>query len=359
MNAVILTKFGPPEILHLQQVDKPDPKDNEILIRIHATSVNFGDTMARNFKAITPRQFNMPYLFWLIAKITFGLKQPKVTVLGSEFAGEIDVVGRDVKRFKPGDQVFGYRGESMGAYAEYLCMPANSVVAIKPSNMTYEEAAVVPYGALMALPLLRKVNIRPGQKVLINGASGWIGSAAVQIAKHLGADVTGVCSTPKVEFVRSLGADKVIDYTKEDFTQNGETYDLIFDILGKSSISRCKSSLKPNGIHLFASFKMKQLVQMLWTSRSGGKKVICALAPGSVEDLVSVKELIEAGKIRAIIDQRYPLEQIVEAHRYVEQGHKKGYVVITVGITHKKGLKENNANISTAGKDLKVKTPLN
>jgi NADPH:quinone reductase-like Zn-dependent oxidoreductase len=336
MKAIVYTKFGPPEVLELKEVEKPAPKDNEVLIRVHATSVNFGDTMARNFKAISPREFNMPFLFWLLAKISFGLKQPKITILGSEFAGEVEAAGKDVKQFKKGDQVFGYPGQSFGAYAEYLCIPEDGVLAIKPANMTHEEAAVVPYGALMALPLLRKVNIRPGQKVLINGASGGIGSAAVQIAKHFGAEVTGVCGTPRVEFVRSLGADKVIDYTKEDFTQNGETYDLIFDILGRSSISRCKSSLKPNGIHLFASFKMKQLFQMLWTSRSGGKKVICALAPGSVEDLVSVKELIEAGKIRAIIDQRYPLEQIIEAHRYVEQGHKKGNVVITVGINHKK-----------------------
>ncbi len=330
MKAIVCTQYGPPDVLQLKDMEKPTPKDNELLIRIHATSVNFGDTMARDFKAITPRQFNMPFLFWLMAKISFGLKQPKITVLGSEFAGEIEAVGRDVKRFKPGDQVFGYRGESMGAYAEYLCMPENGVLAIKPANMTYEEAAVVPYGALMALPLLRKVNILPGQKVLVNGASGGIGSAAVQIARHFGAEVTGVCGTPRVEFVRSLGADKVIDYTKEDFTQNGETYDLIFDILGKSSFSRCKSSLTPNGIHLFASFKLKQILQMLWTSRSVGKKVICALAPGSVEDLIAIKELIEAGKIRAILDGHYPMEQAAEAHRYVETGHKKGNVVIFV-----------------------------
>jgi NADPH:quinone reductase-like Zn-dependent oxidoreductase len=330
MKAIVNTEYGSPDVLHLTDVEKPVPKDNEILIRIHATSVNFGDTMARNFKAITPRQFNMPFLFWLLAKISFGLRQPKITVLGSEFAGEIEAVGRDVKRFKPGDQVFGYPGQSFGAYAEYLCMPEDSVLAIKPTNMTYEEAAVVPYGAIMALPLLRRVNIQPGQKVLVNGASGGIGSAAVQIAKYFGAEATGVCATPRLEFVKSLGADKIIDYTKEDFTQNGETYDLIFDILGKNSFSRCKSSLKPSGIHLFASFKLKQILQMLWTSRLGGKKVICAIAPGNIEDLISVKELIEAGKIRTIIDKRFPLEQTADAHRYVEKGHKKGSVVIFV-----------------------------
>ncbi len=194
--------------------------------------------------------------------------------------------------------------------------------------MTYEEAVIVPYGAIMALNLLRKMNIHSGQKVLVNGASGGIGSAAVQIAKYFGAEVTGVCGTPRLEFVKSLGADKVIDYTKEDFTQSGETYDLIFDILGKSSFSRCKSSLKQNGRYLLASFKMKQLFQMLWTSMIGSKRVICAIAPGSTEDLISVKELIEAGKIKSIIDRRFPLEQTAEAHMYVEQGHKKGHVVI-------------------------------
>jgi len=330
MKAIIYTKYGPPDVLQLEDVEKPTPKDNEILIRIYATSVNYGDIVARNFKEISPRKFNMPLLFWLFAKIFFGFRKPKITILGSEFAGEIESVGKDVKSFKQDDQVFGYLGQSMGAYAEYLCMPEDGCVAIKPANMTYEEAAVVPYGAIMALNLLRKVNIQPGQKVLINGASGGIGSAAVQLTKYFRAEVTGVCGTPRLEFVKSLGADKVIDYTKEDFTQSGETYDLIFDILGKSSFSRCKSSLKQNGRYLLASFKMKQLFQMLWTSMAGSKKVICAIAPGSIEDLISVKELIEAGKIKAVIDRRYPLEQTAEAHRYVETGHKKGNVVIIV-----------------------------
>jgi NADPH:quinone reductase-like Zn-dependent oxidoreductase len=330
MKAIVCAKYGPPEVLQLKEVVKPTPRDNQILIRVHATSINFGDLMARNFKAISPRQFNMPFLFWLLAKISFGLRKPKITILGSEFAGEVEAAGKAVTRFKPGDPVFGYLGQSMGAYAEYCCVPENGVLAIKPANMTYEEAAVVPYGAIMALNLLRKVNIQPGQKVLIHGASGGIGSAAVQIAKLFGAEVTGVCGTPRLEFVKSLGADRVIDYTKEDFTQNGETYDLIFDILGKSSFSRCQNSLNQNGRYLLASFKAKQLLQMLWTSMSGSKRVICAMAPGSVEDLNSVKELIEAGKIKAVIDQCYPMEQAAEAHRYVEKGHKKGNVIITM-----------------------------
>jgi NADPH:quinone reductase-like Zn-dependent oxidoreductase len=331
MKAIVYKAYGSPDVLHIEEVVKPAPKNNEVLIKNYATTVNFGDLMARNYKAVSPRQFNMLFLFWLMAKLSFGLNRPKNPILGSEFAGEVEAVGSAVTRFKPGDQVFGYLGPSMGAYAEYFCMPENGVLASKPANMTYEEASVVPYGAIMALNLLRKANLQPGQKVLINGASGGIGSAAVQIAKYFGAEVTGVCGTPRLGFVKSLGADHVIDYTVEDFTKNGESYDLIFDILGKSSFARCKKSLKPNGILLFASFKEKQLMQMLWTSRTGsGKRVICSIAPGSLEDLNSVKELMEAGKIKAIFDRCYPMEQAAEAHRYVEEGHKKGNVVITM-----------------------------
>jgi len=338
MKAVVCTKYGPPEVLEIQDIEKPVPKDNEVLIKVYATSVNYGDLLARNFKDISPGKFNMPLLFWFFAKMYFGFRKPKITILGSEFAGEIEAAGKDVNLFKKGDRVFGYLGQSMGAYAEYICMPENGCVSIKPANMTWEKAAVVPYGAIMALNLLGKMNIQSGQKVLVNGASGGIGSAAVQIAKYFGAEVTGVCSTPRLEFVRTLGADKIIDYTKEDFTQSGETYDLIFDILGKSSFSHSKSSLKQNGRFLLASFKMKQLFQMMWTSITGGKKVICAIAPGSREDLISVKELIEAGKIKAIIDRCYPLEQTAEAHRYVDEGQKRGNVVITVD-DRKKGIK--------------------
>jgi NADPH:quinone reductase-like Zn-dependent oxidoreductase len=331
MKAIVYTEYGPPEVLQLQEVERPTPKENELLIRIYATSVSYGDVIVRNGNAVSLRKFTMPEPFWLINAMFFGLRRPRITTLGSEFAGEIEAIGKDVKRFKKGDQVFGYRGQSMGANAEYLCMPEDGMVAIKPANMTYEEAAVVPFGALVALNLLRKVDIQPGQKVLVNGASGGIGSAAVQLAKsHFGARVTGVCSTPRLELVTSLGADKVIDYTQEDFTQSGETYDVIFDILGKSSWSRCKSSLSQNGRYLLASFKMKQLFQMLWTSMIGSKKVICALSPEKIEDLIFVKELIEAGKIKAAIDKRFPLEQTAEAHRYVEKGLKKGHIVITV-----------------------------
>jgi len=331
MKAIVYTEYGPPEVLQLKEVAKPAPKEDEILIRNYAATVNYGDIVARNFKEISPRKFNMPFPFWLITGMSFGFSKPKITILGSEFAGEVEAVGKDVKSIKQGDQVFGYRGQIMGAYAEYLVMPEDGPLAIKPVNMKYEEAVVVLWGAIVALNLLReKGNIQSGQKVLINGASGAIGSAAVQIAKSYGAEVTGVCGTPRLEFVKSLGADKVIDYTQKDFTQNGETYDLIFDILGKSSFSRCKNSLSQNGRYLLASFKMRQLLQMLWTSMVGSKKVICAIASGSTEDLIAVKELIEAGEIKAVIDRRFPLDQTAEAHRYVEEGHKKGYIAITV-----------------------------
>ena len=331
MKAIVYTEYGPPDVLQIQEIEKPAPKDNEILIRVHATSVNIGDIWARNFKEISPRKFTMPFPLWLPARMYFGFTKPKINILGSEFAGEIEAVGKQVRRFRKGDQVFGYRGQSMGANAEYLCMAEDGLVSVKPSNMSYEEAASVPYGALTALNLLRKVNIQRGQKILINGASGGIGSAAVQLAKYFGAEVTGVCATPRLEFVKALGADKVIDYTKEDFTKHDETYDLIFDILGKSSFSRCKDSLKPNGRYLLASFKMTQLFQMLWTSIIGDRKVICALSSENPKDLIFIKELVEAGKIRSIIDRRFPLEQIPEAHRYVENGQKKGNVVITIG----------------------------
>ncbi len=331
MKAIVYTEYGPPEVLQLKEVEKPVPRDNEIRVRVHAASVNYGDILARDFRSVSPRMFNMPLLLWVIAKLVFGIRKPKITILGSEFAGEVEAAGKAVKRFKVGDPVFGYTGQNMGAYAEYLCMPENGAVAMKPAAMSDEEAAVAPYGAIMALYLLRKQNIRPGQKILVNGASGGIGSAAVQLAKYYGAEVTGVCGTPRLEYVKSLGADKVIDYNQEDFTGSGETYDLIFDILGKSSFSRSKNSLSPNGRYLQASFKTRELWQMLWTAMKGGKRVICALAPGSQKDLLSVRELIEAGKIKTIIDKCYPLAQAAEAHRYVAQGHKKGSVVITAG----------------------------
>ena len=330
MKAIVCTEYGPPDVLKLKEVEKPVPRDKEVLVRVHASPVSFGDMLVRDLRALSPKKFHMPFLFWLIAKMYFGIRRPRITILGSEFAGDIEAVGKAVRRFKKGDPVFGYRGQSMGAYAEYLCMPENGVLASKPANMTYEQAAAVPYGAIMALSLLIKQNIGPGQRVLVNGASGGIGPFVVQLAKYYGAEVTGVCGTPRLDYVRSLGADKVIDYTREDFTVSAETYDVIVDILGKSRFLRIKRSLTPNGRWLLVSFKTKKLLQMLWTSLAGGKKVICALSTEKAEDLVFIKELIEAGKIKAVVDRCYPLAQAAEAHRYVGQGHKKGSVVITV-----------------------------
>jgi len=332
MKAIVYTEYGTPDVLKIKDVEKPYPKGNEVLIRVRAVSVNYGDISARSFGNISPGEFHMPFLFWILARFSFGFTNPKRKILGNTFAGEIEAIGNDVKQFKKGEQVFGYVGEDMGAYAQYLCMPENGILATKPTNMTFEEAAVVPYGALMALDLLKKVNILKGQKVLVNGASGGIGSAAVQLARHFfGAEVTGVCGTSGKEFVKQLGASKVIDYKEEDFTSNGEKYDLIFDILGKGAFSLYKPSLQQNGIYFSVSFKTRKLLQMLQTSVMGSKKkVVCALAVPNQENLELIKELVEDGKIKSIIDRKFPLEQTAEAHRYVESGKKKGNVVITV-----------------------------
>jgi 2-desacetyl-2-hydroxyethyl bacteriochlorophyllide A dehydrogenase len=324
MKAIVFTEFGPPEVLQLAEVEKPTPKDDEVLIKVHASTVTSGDYTTRSSPASVR-------VMATLAGVNIGLRRPNNTILGVEFAGEIEAVGKDVTSFKVGDQVYGDTGSGYGANAEYVCMPEDGALALMPVNMTYDEAAAVPRGAKTALHFLRdKGNIQQGQRILIYGASGSVGTYAVQLAKYYGAEVTAVCSTPNLELVQSLGADRVIDYTKEDFTKNGETYDIIYDTVGKCSISHGKSSLKENGIYLVGAGGMSAMVQVAWTSIGGSKKVIFGIAPEHKEDLLFLKELIEAGKLDAVIDRTYPLEQTAEAHRYADKGHKKGNVVITV-----------------------------
>jgi NADPH:quinone reductase-like Zn-dependent oxidoreductase len=331
MQAVIYTEYGSPDVLHVAEVDKPTPQDNEILIKINATPVGFGDLLARRFNETTPRNFTMPGLFWLLARLDFGWNKPKKPILGSQFAGEVVATGSAVRGFKVGDQVFGYRGQQMGTYAEYLAMPEDGMVALKPANLSDEEASAMPYGALMAIEILKKGGIQPGQKVLINGASGSIGAAAVQIAKSYGAEVTGVCGAPRMAYVQALGADHVIDYRQEDFTTSGSTYDLILDVLGKSDYARVKPVLNPGGRYLLVSFKMKQVMQMLWTALTGSsKRVICTIAGESQANMQAIKDMAAAGTLKAIVDRQFPLDQTAEAHHYAESGQKQGSVVITL-----------------------------
>ena len=326
MKAIVWTNYGPPDVLQLKEVEKPTPKGDEVLIRIYATTVTAGDCEQRSLK--------LPIWYRLPMRAYVGLKRPeRITILGMDLAGEIEAAGKDVKLYREGDQVFGSSGLGFGANAEYICLPEEpeeGALAIKPANMTYEQAATVPVGGLEALCFLRQGNIRSGQKVLINGAGGTIGTFAVQLAKYFGAEVTGVDSTGKLDMLRSIGADQVIDYTQEDFTKSGEIYDFVLDVVGKSSFSGSIRSLKQNGRYLIANPGLSQMVRGRWTSMTSSKKVISGTASYKTEDLIFLKELIEAGKIESVIDRRYPLEQTAEAHRYVETGHKKGHVVITV-----------------------------
>jgi NADPH:quinone reductase-like Zn-dependent oxidoreductase len=333
MKAMVLTKFGPPDVLQLQEVATPAPKDHEVLIRIYATTVTAGDCQLRSLK--------LPIWLRLPIQIYVGYIRRGNMILGQELAGEIEAVGKEVTRFRQGDQVFAWTGLGLGAYAEYKCLPEDGVLAIKPATMTYEEAAALPVGGLEAVYFLRRGTIQSGQKVLIHGAGGSIGTFAIQLAKYFGADVTGVDSAGKLDMLRSIGADQVIDYTQADFTKNGETYDVIFDVVGKSSFSRSIRSLKHNGRYLLGNPRLSQRVRGRWTSRRSSKQVIpwkARAASEYTEDINFLKELIEAGKIQSVIDRCYPLEQTAEAHRYVDTGHKKGNVVITVEQNNKTSL---------------------
>ena len=328
MKAMVYTKYGPPEVLQLKEVEKPVPKDNEVLVKVYATTVTAGDTRMRSF--------TVPLSFWLPARIALGFRKPKKAILGMELAGEVEAIGKDVTQFKKGDPVFASTFEhGFGAYAEYKCLPEDGLLALRSANLTGEEAATLPIGGRTALYFLREANIQPGQKVLIYGASGSVGTYAVQLAKVFGAEVTGVCSTTNLELVKSLGADKVIDYTQEDFAKNGESYDVIFDAVGKSSYSDSIKSLKKDGTYLHAVAAPGISMRMRWTSMTSSKKTVGGGPPPKSEDLIFLKELIEAGTIKPVIDRRYPLEQIVEAHRYVDKGHKKGNVVITLNHNNK------------------------
>jgi NADPH:quinone reductase-like Zn-dependent oxidoreductase len=305
-------------------VNRGHDQDNEVLIKIYATTVTTTDCNARNFTFV-PKSFRFP------ARMVFGFRKPNINILGVDLAGEIEAVGKDVKRFKEGDRVFGSPGSKFGGHAEYICIPEDGVLAIKPANMTYEEAAAISLAGNTALFFIRDLGkVQAGQKILIHGASGAIGTYAVQLAKYYGAEVTGVCSDTNAEMVKSLGADKVIDYTREDFTKSDETYDVIFDVVGKITFSQCKSSLKQKGIYLENLLELSDILKMIWTSIIGGKKIKGGVSIESVENLNFFLELIESGKLKPVIDRTYPLEQTAEAFKYVEKGHKKGTVVITV-----------------------------
>ncbi len=314
MKAAVYTAYGAAEVLHLKEIAKPSPKDNEVLVKIHATAVTSGDCRLRKADPFAVRFF-------------FGLFKPGKPVLGGVLSGEIEAVGKNVKRFKVGDPVFG-SALNFGAYAEYICLPETGALALKPESITHEEAAALPFGGTTALHFLQKANIQPGQKVLIYGASGAIGTAAVQIAKYLGAEVTGVCSTTNVDMVKALGADHVIDYTKADFAKDGEQYDVVYETVNKAPFSSCNAALKPSGTLILGAAMLPAMLQGAWLSMTSQKKVVSGVSFGTAALVNFLQKMVEAGKLKAVIDRTYPLAQIAEAHGYVDKGHKKGNVVV-------------------------------
>lgn len=323
MKVVVCTKYGEPEVLELKEVPKPIPKDNEVLIKIYATTV-----CAADYKV---RSFDIPASFWLPARLMVGLRKPRKSILGMELSGEIEAIGKDVKLFKKGDKVFAATLQTFGAYAEYKCLPEDGPISLKPTNISLEEAAAIPIGARTAFHYLKTIgNIQPGQKVLVYGASGSVGTYAVQLAKYFGAEVTGVCSTINLDLAKSLGADKVIDYKSVDFTANFETYDIIFITVDKCPFKACKKALRKKGTYLNVGRPLKSF-QMIWTSLTSNKKVVVGKnSPETAEALITLKRIIEEDRLRVVIDRKYSINQIVEAHRYGDTGHKKGNVVITV-----------------------------
>ena len=317
MKAMTYAQYGAPEVLKLQQVTKPTPKDNEVLVRVIATAANSGDCRLRRADPWAVRLF-------------FGLTKPKKAILGSVFSGQVEATGKNVTRFKVGDHVFGSTGMSFGAYAEYKCLPETGILAKKPANMSHREASTIPFGGTTALHFIRKARIKKGQKVLVYGASGSVGTAAVQLAKHYGAEVTGVCSTANVAMVKSLGADKVIDYTKEDFASNGEQYDVIYETVDKISYADSVKGLSANGTLILGASNPPDQLRGVWTSMTSSRKVLFGMISQKGEDIEFLKGLIENGSYKAVVDRSYPLEELAAAHRYVEQGHKKGNVAITL-----------------------------
>jgi NADPH:quinone reductase-like Zn-dependent oxidoreductase len=323
MKAIICPRYGSPDVLRLEEVPKPVPKDDQVLVRNHAATVTMGDCEVRSFK--------MKSWIWLFARLGFGLRGPRMKVLGMELAGEIESVGKDVKRFSEGDRVFAGTAFHLSAHAEYTCLPEDGLIAPKPDNLSYDEVVSLPIGGLNALHFIRKAGIGRGQKVLINGAGGSIGTYAVQLAKSAGAEVAAVDSAGKLDMLRSIGADEVIDYAEGDFTKNGQPYDVIFDVVGKSSYSRSLKSLEKSGFYLLANPGLIHMIRGAWVSRTTGKKVVFGSVTEKTEDLVNLGKMMEEGMIKAIIDRSYPLEKTADAHRYVESGEKRGHVVLTMG----------------------------
>lgn len=321
MKAIVCTKYGPPEVLQLKEVEKPVPKENEILIKMHASTVTAGD--------VRVRRFDVPVLFWLPIRLALGLMRPKQPVLGVEYAGEVEAIGTKITKFKKGDRIFGSTPwMKFGCYAEYIVQPEDGIISKIPEKLHFEEVAPMPFMGIGALYFIRKANLQKGQKILIYGASGAVGTYAVQLAKYFGAKVTGVCSTTNMELIKSLGADKVIDYTREDFSESGEQFDVFFDAVGKCPFSKAIKSVKKDGKYITAERGLSETIQGIFANKFTNKRVIAGTANAKIEDLIFLKELLISGKLKTVIDKTYPVEDIIKAHRYVDKGHKKGNVVL-------------------------------